>query len=77
MQQNRLSDDGPLADSIELPVVKIRSTARVSALSDTSVQKTVQLGTVDPPFLALLKHWAKPAVVVMSLFIAIQLTLPY
>jgi len=74
VQQTRLSDDGPLADGIEIPLVKIRSGAGVSALSDASVQRTVQLGTVDPPFLALLKHWAKPAVVVVALFIAILLT---
>jgi putative colanic acid biosynthesis UDP-glucose lipid carrier transferase len=63
-----------LADGIEVPVVKIRSSAGVSALSDASVQRTVQLGTVEPPFLALLKYWAKPAVVAIALLIAILLT---
>ena len=75
MRQARLSDDGPLAAGVEVPPVRIQSRANISALSSASVhQKTVQLGTVEPPVLALLKHWSKPAVVVVALFIAILFT---
>ena len=74
MQQTRLSDDGPLAAGVEVPPLRIHSRAHISALASASVhQKIVQLGTVEPPVLALLKHWSKPAVVV-ALFIAILLT---
>jgi len=75
VQHARLSDDGPLADGVEAPLFRIQSPSSVSALSSASVhQKTVQLGNVDPPFLALLKHWSKPAVVVAALLVAIVTT---
>jgi putative colanic acid biosysnthesis UDP-glucose lipid carrier transferase len=43
----------------------------VSAISSASVgQKTVTLGTIDPPLHALLKHWSKPAVVALALIVS-------
>jgi putative colanic acid biosynthesis UDP-glucose lipid carrier transferase len=75
VQPARLSDDGPVAAGIEVPLVLLQSRASISALSDASVhQKTVQLGTVEPPFLALLKHWSKPAVVAVSLLLVMLFT---
>jgi putative colanic acid biosynthesis UDP-glucose lipid carrier transferase len=75
VQQARLSDHGPSAVGVEVPPVLIQSRASISALSSASVhQKTVQLGTVETPVLALLKHWSKPAVVVVTLLVAIVFT---
>ena len=49
--------------------------ASVSALSNASVQqKTVQLGTVESPVLALWKHWSKPIAVVIALLLAVLIT---
>jgi putative colanic acid biosynthesis UDP-glucose lipid carrier transferase len=43
-----------------------------SALSGGTVrQRAVPLGTLEPPLLALLKHWSKPAVVAATLLICI------
>jgi putative colanic acid biosynthesis UDP-glucose lipid carrier transferase len=44
----------------------------LSALSSSTVgQKTVTLGTLEPPFHTLLKHWSKPAVVALALGICV------
>src|ERR1039458_5242387 len=78
-QQDRLSVDGPSAVGVEAPLLqfqsRVPSRASVSAISSASAhQKTVKLGTVEPPVLALLKHWSKPAVVVVALLTAILFT---
>jgi putative colanic acid biosynthesis UDP-glucose lipid carrier transferase len=68
VQQARLIADGPLADADEAPPTPIQLSTHVSALSSAPVhQKTVPLGTVEPPTLALLKHWFKPAIVAFGL----------
>src|ERR1039457_2868136 len=73
MQQARLSENGTLASSVEAPPLGLQS--RVSALSSAALhQKTVQLGTVEPPVLALLKHWSKPLVLVIALLCAALFT---
>ena len=79
MQQDRLRVDGPSAAGVEAPLLqfqsRVPSRASVSAISSASAhQKTVKLGTVEPPVLALLKHWSKPAVVVVALLTAILFT---
>jgi Undecaprenyl-phosphate glucose phosphotransferase len=75
LQQARLSDDGTQISSGEVPSLRLQPRASVSALSTASVhQKTVQLGTVDSPVLALLKHWSKPLVVVVALLLALLFT---
>jgi putative colanic acid biosynthesis UDP-glucose lipid carrier transferase len=73
VQQARLSENGTLASSVEAPPLGLQS--RVSALSSAALhQKTVQLGTVEPPVLALLKHWSKPLVLVIALLCAALFT---
>ncbi|HEX2790823.1 MAG TPA: undecaprenyl-phosphate glucose phosphotransferase [Steroidobacteraceae bacterium] len=70
MPQARVIDDGPLAAAIEGPAGRIHSFNKISALSGAAVdQKTVRLGTLEPPLLALLKHWSKPAVVAGALLL--------
>ena len=74
MQQARLSEDATLASSVEVPLLHLQS--RVSALSSAALhQKTVQLGTVEPPILALLKHWSKPLVLVIALLLGLGFAL--
>src|ERR1019366_2606497 len=75
-QQDRLSVDGPSAVGVEAPLLqfqsRVPSRASVSAISSASAhQKTVKLGTVEPPVLALLKHWSKPAVVALALLLCV------
>jgi putative colanic acid biosysnthesis UDP-glucose lipid carrier transferase len=78
VQQDRVSLDGLTTGGVEAPLLQFQSRASrasLSAISSASThQKTVQLGTVEPPVLALLKHWSKPAVVVAALLLAILLT---
>jgi putative colanic acid biosynthesis UDP-glucose lipid carrier transferase len=72
VQQAGLIDDGPVADAIEEPPGRIRPFSNLSALTTATVhQKTVRLGTLEPPLLALLKHWSKPAVVAGALLLCI------
>lgn len=72
MQQAGMIDDGPVADAIEERPGRIRPFSKISAFTSVTVhQKTVRLGTLEPPLLALLKHWSKPAVVVAALLICI------
>ena len=64
-----------MAEGVEVPLLRVQSRPSVSAISGASVhQKTVQLGTEEPPVLALLKHWSKPVVIVVALFMAILFT---
>jgi putative colanic acid biosynthesis UDP-glucose lipid carrier transferase len=71
----RLSDDVPIGAGLEIPAVRIETLPRVSALSSASVdKKTVQLGSVESPGLALLKYWSKPLSVLIALLLAIVVT---
>jgi len=73
VQQARLSENGALDSSVEVAPPNLQ--LRVSALSSAALhQKTVQLGTVEPPVLALLKHWSKPLVLVIALLCAALFT---
>jgi len=75
VQQARLSEDESLAASVEVPPLRIEPRARISALSSAPVhQTTVQLGTVDPPVLAILKRWCKPLIVVAALLASLLLS---
>ena len=72
MQHPHMSVEKLPINAIQAPPDKIPSFDNVSALSNVAVhQKTVRLGTLDSPFLALLKHWSKPAVVTAALWICI------
>jgi putative colanic acid biosysnthesis UDP-glucose lipid carrier transferase len=63
VSQARVILEAPLTDTLD---------DDVSALSSASVgQKTVRLGTIEPPFHALLKYWSKPAVVAFALLICV------
>jgi FlaA1/EpsC-like NDP-sugar epimerase len=75
VQQARLSEDGTLLPGVELSPLRIQSNSSVSALSSASVRrKTVQLGSLDPPVLAVLRHWSKPLMLVVALVIALLFT---
>jgi putative colanic acid biosysnthesis UDP-glucose lipid carrier transferase len=64
MQEAGVAVDTALADSVAASAVRVPSRAHLSAIPSAAVQqKTVQLGTLEPPTLALLRHWSKPAVV--------------
>ena len=53
----------------EMPHTLLESRASLSALGSAPVhQQIVQLGTLEAPILALLKHWLKPVVVALALF---------
>jgi len=74
VQQARLNHE-TLAATEQTLALNIQAGANVSAFSSASVrQKTVQLGTVEPPVLALLKHWSKPLVLVLALLLAVLFT---
>jgi len=52
----------------DVSAVRLAPRASVSALaSHPTAQKTVQLGTIDPPLHALFKHWSKPAACALAL----------
>src|ERR1017187_483331 len=73
MQQARLSENGALDSSVKVAPLSLQSP--VSALTSAELhQKTVRLGTVEPPVLALLKHWSKPLVLVIALLCAALVT---
>ncbi len=75
MQQARLSNDGQSGRGVEVPPPKVQPRASVSALPSASIQqKSVQLGTVEAPELALWKHWSKPTSVIVSLLLALLVT---
>jgi putative colanic acid biosynthesis UDP-glucose lipid carrier transferase len=72
VQQASVVVDTPATDVVEPPPSQIRAFNNISAFSSTTVrQKAVRLGTLEPPLLALLKHWSKPAVVAGALAICI------
>jgi len=51
----------------DAPAARLLPRASVSAFSNTPVhQKSVQLGTIEPPLRALIKHWSKPAAVALT-----------
>lgn len=53
-----------------MPAGTTASYNEISALSSVAThEKTVRLGTLESPFLMLLKHWSKPAVVIAALWI--------
>jgi putative colanic acid biosysnthesis UDP-glucose lipid carrier transferase len=75
VQQASVIVGAPVADVAEQPTGQVRAFNNISALPDTPVgQKAVPLGTLEPPILALLKHWSKPAVVASALVICIVLS---
>jgi putative colanic acid biosysnthesis UDP-glucose lipid carrier transferase len=75
VQPGRLSEDGTLLPGVDLTPLRIQSRSGVSALSSASVRrKTVQLGSLDPPALAVLRHWSKPLMLVVALVIALLFT---
>ena len=70
MRQVPMSNDGPLSRVIEAPPLWIQSIARASAITSAPLhQKTVRLGSVDSPYMALLVHWLNPTVVAVTLLI--------
>ena len=72
MQQASVIVDVPAPEVVEGPPGQTRAFNNISAFPGTTVrQKAVQLGTLEPPLLALLKHWSKPAVVAGALAICI------
>jgi putative colanic acid biosynthesis UDP-glucose lipid carrier transferase len=72
MKQAPMSLDGSLAEALEAPASRMRSAGNVSALSSAPIdQKFVLLGTLEPPFHALLKFWSKPAVCAVTLIISV------
>jgi putative colanic acid biosynthesis UDP-glucose lipid carrier transferase len=72
VQQASVILDDPVIAPIGNPPASVRALHKISALASATVhQKAVRLGTLEPPLLALLKHWSKPAVVVGTLLICI------
>ena len=75
MNQARVILDASLTKAMDALRAPTRLDDDVSALSSASVgQKAVTLGTLDPPFHALLKYWSKPAVVALALLICVLLS---
>ena len=74
MQEAGVAVDTALADTVAAAPVRAPPRAHLSAIpSAAAQQKTVQLGTLEPPTLALLRHWLKPAVVAATfLFLQAQ-----
>jgi len=69
VSQARVILDTPLTSAIDALRVDTQLDD-VSALSSAPVgQKIVTLGTIEPPFHALLRNWSKPAVVALALLI--------
>ena len=72
MPKVRVKADDRLRSAVEAPHNRAPARANVSALSSAPLsQKIVQLGTLEPPFLALLKYWSKPAVVALALLLCV------
>jgi putative colanic acid biosysnthesis UDP-glucose lipid carrier transferase len=72
VQQARVILDDLTAEAVETPRIRVPAFNNNSAFSSATVgEKAVLLGTVEPPTLALLKHWFKPAIVAASLLICI------
>ena len=72
MQEAIVIVGAPAPDVVEEPPGRLRAFNNISAFPGTTVrQKAVRLGTLEPPFLALLKHWSKPAVVASVLAICV------
>jgi putative colanic acid biosynthesis UDP-glucose lipid carrier transferase len=71
------------AETYEAPAARLLPRAIVSAFASTPVhQKSVRLGTIEPPLQALFKYWSKPAAVAVALIVcgfafSQPLTLPY
>jgi putative colanic acid biosynthesis UDP-glucose lipid carrier transferase len=69
VHQIPMSRDRPLGSAVEAVPIWIPSGARETAISSAPIQqKTVRLGDVDPPHLALLRNWLKPTIVAATLF---------
>ena len=72
--QARVILETPLTDRVKAlsaePVIEDLSAISMAALQ----QKTVSLGSIDPPLHALSKHWFKPALVVLSLGVCLLIT---
>jgi putative colanic acid biosynthesis UDP-glucose lipid carrier transferase len=81
--QARVRVDSASGEAREVPTARLLPRASVSAFASTPVgQKSVQLGTIEPPFQALFKHWSKPAAVACALGVCVvvfsqPLTLAY
>jgi putative colanic acid biosysnthesis UDP-glucose lipid carrier transferase len=72
VSQARVILEAPLTNTIDELRPLPQLDEDVSALSSSSVgQKTVTLGTLEPPFHTLLKHWSKPAVVAAALAVCV------
>jgi len=75
VQQAHLRDDSRLGAGAEVLPSRIQTRPSFSALASATVdQKTVQLGSLESPSLALLKHWSRPIGVLVALFLAIACT---
>ncbi len=75
MNKVRRSADGHPGASPEPIAARIPPRPGLTALPSAPIQqKTVQLGTVEAPFPALLRHWSKPLGVVAALLLAMALT---
>jgi putative colanic acid biosynthesis UDP-glucose lipid carrier transferase len=75
VQQASVIVDDPVVDVADKSPDRGRASNDVSALADATVrQKTIEFGTLEPPLLALLKHWSKPAVVTLTLLICVMLS---
>ncbi len=75
MQQAQRRSDGRLGEGADVLPSTIQTRPSFSALASASVdQKTMQLGTLESPTLALLRHWSKPFGVVFALLVAIACT---
>jgi putative colanic acid biosynthesis UDP-glucose lipid carrier transferase len=67
MQEAGVAVDTALANSVAASPVRVPPRANLSPIPSAALQqKTVQLGTLEPPTLALLRHWSKPVVVAAS-----------
>jgi putative colanic acid biosysnthesis UDP-glucose lipid carrier transferase len=70
MQRGQVRVEHPLTSAPEMPPDTTASYNEISALSSVAThEKTVRLGTLESPFLVLLKHWSKPTVVIAALWI--------
>jgi putative colanic acid biosynthesis UDP-glucose lipid carrier transferase len=70
-----MSSDNPSTTLLEPSPAWVPPRGRVSAISSAPLdQKNVQFDSVDPAYMALLKRWYNPAVVVATLFICVPLS---
>jgi putative colanic acid biosynthesis UDP-glucose lipid carrier transferase len=69
--QTRVQTTNSIIDIPDEPAVMRAPHADVSALArHPNAQKTVQLGTIDPPLHALFKYWSKPTACALALMLS-------